>query len=111
MSCLKLLLSVFLVHNVSAFLFNPYPKLREYPLKNGDEPGEPLFLTPLIEAGKIEEARKLAAVQHQEMHDVPSYSGYLTVNKEYDSNTFFWFFPAQVIQKINFTTSEPLVHI
>lgn len=24
----------------------------------------------------------------------PSYSGYLTVNKEYNSNLFFWFFPA-----------------
>lgn len=25
-----------------------------------------------------------------------SYSGYLTVNKTYNSNLFFWFFPAQV---------------
>ncbi|EFN81843.1 Probable serine carboxypeptidase CPVL [Harpegnathos saltator] len=28
------------------------------------------------------------------MGDVSSYSGYLTVNKEYNSNLFFWFFPA-----------------
>lgn len=25
-----------------------------------------------------------------------SYSGYITVNKTYNSNLFFWFFPAQV---------------
>lgn len=25
-----------------------------------------------------------------------SYSGYITVNKTYNSNIFFWFFPAKV---------------
>lgn len=25
-----------------------------------------------------------------------SYAGYFTVNKEYNSNLFFWFFPAEV---------------
>lgn len=54
------------------------------------------FLTPLIENGKIEEARAKALVQHKEMGDISSYSGYLTVNKEYNSNLFFWFFPAMV---------------
>ncbi|XP_046426243.1 venom serine carboxypeptidase [Neodiprion fabricii] len=98
MICQKLLLTVFLVHNVYAFI-NPYPKLASYPLKEGDDAGEPLFLTPLIEAGKIDEARKLATVRHDEMLDVPSYSGYFTVNKEYQSNTFFWFFPSQINPK------------
>lgn len=28
--------------------------------------------------------------------NVESYAGYLTVNKTYNSNLFFWFFPAQV---------------
>lgn len=28
--------------------------------------------------------------------NVKSYSGYLTVNKSYNSNLFFWFFPAKV---------------
>jgi len=27
--------------------------------------------------------------------DYPSYSGYITVNSTYNSNTFFWYFPAQ----------------
>jgi vitellogenic carboxypeptidase-like protein len=33
-----------------------------------------------------------------------SFSGYLTVNKEYNSNMFFWFFPAQ-----NGNTSAPVL--
>lgn len=30
--------------------------------------------------------------------NVKSYSGYLTVNKEYNSNLFFWFFPALAVR-------------
>lgn len=75
---------------------NVYPKLKEYPLAEGEDAGTPLYLTPLIENGKIEEARAKAIVQHKEMGDVSSYSGYFTVNKEYNSNLFFWFFPAMV---------------
>ncbi|XP_032691604.1 venom serine carboxypeptidase [Odontomachus brunneus] len=75
-------------------LWNVYPRGKEYPLANEEDVGTPLFLTPLIENGKIEEARGKAAVQHKEMGDVSSYSGYLTVNKAYNSNLFFWFFPA-----------------
>lgn len=71
-----------------------YPKLKEFRLADGEDAGAPLFLTPLIENGKIEEARAKAIVQHKEMGDVSSYSGYFTVNKEYNSNLFFWFFPA-----------------
>ena len=59
--------------------------------------GEALFLTPLIEKEDIREARKKAQVQHHEMKNVESYAGYLTVNKTYNSNTFFWYFPSQVI--------------
>lgn len=73
-----------------------YPKLKEFRLADGEDAGAPLFLTPLIENGKIEEARAKAIVQHKEMGDVSSYSGYFTVNKEYNSNLFFWFFPAMV---------------
>lgn len=57
--------------------------------------GDPLFLTPLIEAGKIKEARSLSRVKlgHRYGH---SFSGFLTVNKTYESNLFFWFFPARM---------------
>ncbi|XP_012229989.1 venom serine carboxypeptidase [Linepithema humile] len=71
-----------------------YPQLKGFPLAEETNPGAPLFLTPLIENGKIEEARVKAIVSHEEMYDVSSYAGYLTVNKEYNSNLFFWFFPA-----------------
>ncbi|XP_070150294.1 venom serine carboxypeptidase [Polyergus mexicanus] len=73
---------------------NVYPKLKEFRLAEGEDAGTPLYLTPLIENGKIDKARAKAIVQHKEMGDVSSYSGYFTVNKEYNSNLFFWFFPA-----------------
>nr|CAD7568807.1 unnamed protein product [Timema californicum] len=58
--------------------------------------GDPLYLTPLIQAGNLSEARDAARVGVlKEDVDVESYSGYLTVNQEYNSNLFFWFFPAQ----------------
>ncbi|KAI4885755.1 hypothetical protein NFI96_011050 [Prochilodus magdalenae] len=41
-------------------------------------------------------ARKLSLVGPLPGASVKSYSGYLTVNKSYNSNLFFWFFPAQV---------------
>ncbi|XP_075234022.1 venom serine carboxypeptidase-like [Lycorma delicatula] len=59
-----------------------------------DGPGTPLFLTPLIESGKIEEAKKKATVKPF-LKSIHSYSGYLTVNKEFNSNIFFWFFKSE----------------
>ncbi|OXU24321.1 hypothetical protein TSAR_011906 [Trichomalopsis sarcophagae] len=56
---------------------------------------DPLFLTPLIESEKIHEARDLARVRHAEMSNVESYAGFFTINKQYNSNTFFWYFPSQ----------------
>jgi len=85
-----------LPHESTSGYLNVYPQLKAYHLDDGEDAGTPLFLTPLIENGKIEEARSKAVVQHKEMGDISSYSGYLTVNKEYNSNLFFWFFPAMV---------------
>ncbi|GAB1860586.1 Carboxypeptidase [Camponotus japonicus] len=90
---LSLLFFVSSYESTYGFL-NVYPQLKEYRLADGEDPGTPLFLTPLIENGKIEEARTKATVQHKDMGDVSSYSGYFTVNKKYNSNLFFWFFPA-----------------
>lgn len=58
----------------------------------------PLFLTPYIEAGKLAEGRKLSAVTNLPggAPVISSYSGFLTVNKQYNSNMFFWFFPPLV---------------
>lgn len=58
----------------------------------------PLILTPYIEAGKLDEGRKLSAVKNLPggAPNIVSYSGFLTVSKEHNSNLFFWFFPPLV---------------
>ena len=57
-----------------------------------------MFLTPLINAGKIEEAQSKAYVHGSGIDSfVKSFSGYLAVNKDVcQSNLFFWFVPATV---------------
>jgi len=57
--------------------------------------GDALFLTPYIKAGQLEKARSLSKVEGLTGSDVESYTGYLTVNDKYNSNMFFWFFPAK----------------
>ncbi|VEN37801.1 unnamed protein product [Callosobruchus maculatus] len=61
--------------------------LQEVEYHGTDDVGERLILTPLIEQGKLKEARTAA-------RNVTSYAGYLTVNKQYNSNLYFWFFPS-----------------
>ncbi|XP_014615114.1 PREDICTED: venom serine carboxypeptidase [Polistes canadensis] len=91
-----LIFFVFIKTNTNAFTSDfVYPKLKRCVLDENADMGNPLFLTPLIESGKIDEARKKSIVEHKEIGSVSSYAGYLTVNKEYDSNLFFWFFPAK----------------
>ncbi|XP_034030898.1 probable serine carboxypeptidase CPVL [Thalassophryne amazonica] len=60
----------------------------------GVDPGSPLFLTPYLERGEIDQARKLSLVGDLPGTNVKSHAGYLTVNQKYNSNLFFWFFPA-----------------
>ncbi|XP_069681654.1 venom serine carboxypeptidase [Periplaneta americana] len=74
-------------------LFNLYPRITQIPVRG--DPGQPLFLTPLIEAGKIREAQKAARVGPLKGTNVTSYAGLLTVNKQFNSNLFFWFFPVE----------------
>jgi len=71
-------------------------------LKQAD-PGEPLFLTPLISEGLFEDARELAQVSGLPINgaDVESYSGFITVNADYNSNIYFWYFPALVSSEYN----------
>ncbi|KAH7951188.1 hypothetical protein HPB52_006245 [Rhipicephalus sanguineus] len=57
--------------------------------------GERLLLTPLINAGNLEEAKSSSKVGPIGAdYEVPSYSGYITVNPQYNSNLFFWFVPS-----------------
>ncbi|XP_014278675.1 venom serine carboxypeptidase-like [Halyomorpha halys] len=89
----QLVLFIFLTFITGYFAFlNPYPRIRSIPSR-GDA-GDPLFLTPYIEGGKIQEGQAAAEVRLPGSN-VTSYSGYLTVNKTFNSNLFFWFFPSE----------------
>lgn len=57
--------------------------------------GEPLFLSEFIERGDYGSARNLSLVRHKEMDWLTSYAGYITINRQLNSNMFFWFFPAK----------------
>uniref|UniRef100_A0A182NMB9 Carboxypeptidase n=1 Tax=Anopheles dirus TaxID=7168 RepID=A0A182NMB9_9DIPT len=104
---LLLLLALSVTH-ASGLFVNPYEKLWQRttlsaaPSKGHN--GEPLILTPFIEAGKIAEGQSAARVQHSRIRGYESYAGFLTVNETYNSNLYFWYFPAKVNR-----TSAPLV--
>ena len=78
----------------NASFINPYPRYEYRSIDESDDVGEPLILTPFIESGQIETAQKLARVTNLTTLDIESYSGYFTVNKTFNSNMFFWYFPA-----------------
>ncbi|KAL3211785.1 hypothetical protein MRX96_036262 [Rhipicephalus microplus] len=60
-----------------------------------DVTGEALFLTPLIKEGKLDEAKSKSKVGVLGADiEVPGFSGYITVNPQYNSNLFFWFVPS-----------------
>ncbi|XP_035667694.1 probable serine carboxypeptidase CPVL isoform X2 [Branchiostoma floridae] len=73
--------------------FRPkFPRVH-HDIQQGQDYGDPLFLTSYLEQGMAQKAQTLSEV-HLPGTSVKSYSGYLTVNKAYNSNLFFWFFPA-----------------
>ncbi|CAH1988590.1 unnamed protein product [Acanthoscelides obtectus] len=80
--------------NVVNSLLNPHrPHEVEY-LK--EDVGGPLILTPLLEQNKTREAREASKVSLDGVaNTIESYSGYFTVNKRFNSNQFFWFFPSK----------------
>jgi vitellogenic carboxypeptidase-like protein len=98
---MNFILSVFLVLQflvcstfARGLLRKQFPDKTRYVIPNGDgDPGDPLFLTPYIEKGDLEHGRELARVKLNGT-DINSYAGFLTVNKTYNSNMYFWFFPS-----------------
>lgn len=62
----------------------------------GDD-NEPLYVSEYIERGELEFAREKSRVFDPRLValGINSYSGYVTVDKKYNSNIFFWYFPAQ----------------
>lgn len=92
--CLIAILLITPSYSARRSFINPYPRFKHY--NDGDDPGEALYLTDIIAKDPLE-AQKRALVQGEGLlGQVKSYAGYLTVNKEYQSNTFFWYFPAEV---------------
>lgn len=91
------LISSALYQIACASFINPYPRYKAYNDGNNDT-GVPLILTPYIKKGQIEEAREAASVDHAELTElnITSYAAYLTVDQAYNSNLFFWYFPAKV---------------
>ncbi|KAI8515364.1 hypothetical protein Bbelb_061770 [Branchiostoma belcheri] len=69
-----------------------FPRVHQ-DIQPGRDYGDPLFLTPYLEQGMADKARMLSEVNLPGT-TVNSFSGYLTVEKTYNSNLFFWFFPA-----------------
>lgn len=95
----KFIISIWIVllsKGTAPFLLNPYPEVKQYPLEIEDDPGLPLILTPLIEEGKIDDAQMASEVYFNGFLNKKSYSGFFTVDKTYNSNLFFWFFPSEV---------------
>lgn len=72
-----------------------FPKVNSY--KHGTDPGDPLFVTPLLNNQSIsrQQVRAMARVVGKQFLKVESYAGYLTVNETYNSCLFFWYFPAE----------------
>uniref|UniRef100_A0A182T2C4 Carboxypeptidase n=1 Tax=Anopheles maculatus TaxID=74869 RepID=A0A182T2C4_9DIPT len=103
------LLLVLVLPLANGLFVNPYTKFWSRdsfssPLSKGNN-GDPLLLTPYIEKGKIAEGQAAARVNEtRRLKGFESYSGFLTVDKRYNSNLYFWYFPA----KENRTTA-PLV--
>lgn len=56
-------------------------------------------LTVRLRACCVPSARKLSLVGELPGANVKSHAGYLTVNKKYNSNLFFWFFPALEVSR------------
>ncbi|XP_050298927.1 venom serine carboxypeptidase-like [Anthonomus grandis grandis] len=90
----KLLLIAFSFHLVLA-KFPNFEKRPPFIHKPLHEVGEPLVLTSYIEADQLTEAREAAEVHLEDFHNVTSYSGYFTVDKENNGSLFFWYFPSE----------------
>ena len=73
-------------------------------LSRHEEVGDPAFLTPFLEAGKIQEARQMARVHLEEWPQMESYAGFFRVNAKYNSHLYFWFFPSQ-----NNPSNDPVI--
>ncbi|GBP23881.1 Venom serine carboxypeptidase [Eumeta japonica] len=61
--------------------------------------GEPLILTPFLNNGSISTAQKLSSVYLTEEFGIESHAGFFTVNEQYGSHHYFWYFPPILASK------------
>ncbi|CAF4804418.1 unnamed protein product [Pieris macdunnoughi] len=92
--CLFTYLTVLLICNVeSSFFPYVYPRINLQSKMNKIS-GDALILTPYLERQEIDLARNLSYVQLTEKMGFSSHAGFFTVDKKYNSNLYFWYFPA-----------------
>ncbi|XP_058458316.1 vitellogenic carboxypeptidase-like [Malaya genurostris] len=95
----------------SSSFINPYRRILsrgKIPegLRSGSDNGEPLMLTPFLEAGKIKEAQTASRVNHSRIVGFESYSGFFTVDKHFNSSMFFWYFP---VENVSIAATAPVL--
>lgn len=84
-------LSVFSVVN-AAFFPNVYPRIK-LDAKSEKNAGDPLMITPYLEKGSIILAQNLSRVSITDKIGFRSHAGFFTIDKNYNSNIYFWYFP------------------
>ena len=84
-----------IIGNGSEKTYTLFPYPIEEPKYDPSIVGEELLLSPLIQAGRFEEVRKLSEVKGLST-DIISYSGFITIENIWRSHLFFWFFPAHL---------------
>lgn len=67
-----------------------YPRIK---LEAKTDAGDPLIITPYLESGNISLAQQLSLVSITDKLGFPSHAGFFTVDKEFNSNQYFWYFP------------------
>ena len=107
---MKAFRSIFLLYSYGASViyalsyWHSSPSANQETSPTTDDVSEPLFLTPLINAGNLSEARNRSRVPPLLDH-IESYAGFFTVNQTSKSHLYFWFIP----KTNNDNSSAPLI--
>lgn len=84
-------LSAFNVVNAT-FFPNVYPRLK-LDAASTKKAGNPLMITPYLKKGSIILAQNLSRVSITDKIGFRSHAGFFTIDENYNSNIYFWYFP------------------
>lgn len=71
-----------------------YFKVKQSPFRSSA--GDVLILSDYLKDNEVEKARELSVVNMEDLTaNTPSHSGYINVDKEHNSNLWFWYFPVE----------------